>query len=120
MRILAQRQAHHLGAEVGAADADVDDVGDRFAGVAEPGAAAHRVAERFYARQHAVHVARDVLAVHRDRLAFRGAQGGVQDGTVFGGVDLFAGEHRVAQRLDPALARQVLEQFKRAPVEAVF
>jgi hypothetical protein len=34
---LAQRQADHLRAEVGAADADVDDVGDLLAGMAQPG-----------------------------------------------------------------------------------
>ena len=53
-------------------------------------------------------------------LVARRAQGGVQDGAVFGQVDLLAGEHGVAQALDAALARQAGQQFKRAPVQAVF
>jgi hypothetical protein len=44
----------------------------------------------------------------------------VQDGAVFRQVDLLAGEHGVAQALDAALARQRGQQFKRAPVQAVF
>ena len=45
-RVVAQRLVGHHRAEVGAADADVDDVADRLAGVALPLARAHAVAER--------------------------------------------------------------------------
>ena len=61
-----------------------------------------------------------ILAVDDERRIARGAQGGVQDGAVFSVVDLFAGEHGVPLRLDTALARKACEQFKRAPVKAVF
>jgi hypothetical protein len=44
----------------------------------------------------------------------------VQDGAVFGVVDLVAGEHGVALALDAALARKRRQQFKRAPVKPVF
>jgi len=45
---------------------------------------------------------------------------GVQDGAVLGVVDAFAREHRVAALLDAALFCQLDQQFKRAPVEAIF
>jgi hypothetical protein len=35
-------------------------------------------------------------------------------------VDLLAGEHGVAQALHAALARELGQQFKRAPVQTVF
>jgi hypothetical protein len=120
MRELAQRQADHLRAEVGTADADVDDVRDFLARVAAPLAVADGVAERFDAGEDVVHVGRDVLAVDRDLLVLRRAQGSVQDGALFRQIDLAAREHGIAQLLDAALARQVCQQCKRAPVQAVF
>ena len=51
--VRAQRLGDHHRAEVGAADADVDDVGDRLAGVALPRAAAHAVGELAHLREHA-------------------------------------------------------------------
>jgi len=41
-----------------------------------------------------VHVCGDVLAVHSELCASRGAEGSVQHSPVFGGVDVLAAEHR--------------------------
>ena len=117
--ILAQGQADHLGPEVGAANADVDNVGDRLAAVAQPGAGAHRVGKGAHPIEHGVHVGVDVLAIDHQFLAARGAQCGVQHGATFGQVDALAGEHGVAPGFHPALTRQVGQQFERARVQAV-
>ncbi len=73
----AQRLADHFRAEVGAADADVDDVGDRLAGVAEPVAGAHAFGECPMPVQHRMHLGVDVLAVDHQLLASRGARSAV-------------------------------------------
>ncbi len=46
VRVRRQRRGRHRRPEIRSADADVDDVGDAQAGVAEPRAAAHRLGER--------------------------------------------------------------------------
>ena len=70
-----QRFRHHDRAEVGAADADVDDIGDRFAGIALPFAAAHPLGELAHVRQHRIDLRHDVLAVHQDGPIGRGCAG---------------------------------------------
>ena len=45
VRVGAQGGAHHLRAQEGAADADIDDVGDLASAVAAPGTAAHALGE---------------------------------------------------------------------------
>ncbi len=117
---MTQGQYDHLRAQIRAADADIDDVRDRLAGVAQPFAAAHCVGEGLDAIEHGVDVGVDVHAIDHVRRAARGAQGGVQHGAAFGVVDARAQEHRIAPRFDAALARQLHQQFKRAPVEAIF
>ena len=103
-----QRLVHHHRAEVGAADADVDDGADRLAGDALPLAGADLVGERVDLLEHRVHVVVDVLAVHDERRAPRprgAAQRGVQHGAVLGDVDVLAGEHGLAPLGQVDLAR---------------
>ena len=88
-----ERGTHHQRAEVGAADADIDDVGDDLVGVAQPVAAADFVCEFAHALQDAVDFGHDVFAVNDDGGIGAVAQGDVEDGAVFGGVDFFAVEH---------------------------
>ena len=108
----AQRLVRHRRAEVGAADADVDDVPDPLAGVAGPLARTDPVGEGGHLVQHGVHGRDHVLAVHLDHRVARRAQRGVQHGAVLGDVDLLAAEHGVPQpghagrrRRAPAAAR---------------
>ena len=96
-----QRPVGHRRAEIGAADADVDDGADRPAGGAEPQPVAHSLGELAHRPEHVVDVRHDVVdrAVGADRAehdAAIGAQGDVQHGAVLGDVDPFAAEHRVA------------------------
>ena len=88
-----ERQRRHGRAEVGAADADIDDVGDLLAGGTGRLAGADRVGEGAHRVEHGKDIRLDVLAVDRDALAAEVAQCRMQHGAVFGDVDLLAGEH---------------------------
>ena len=94
----------HRRAEVGAADADVDDGADAPAGGALPVTAADTVGEVAHAGEHLVDVGHDVVAVELDPLAGRRAQGDVEDGAVLADVDPLAGEHRVPPRGDAGVS----------------
>ena len=63
-----QRQRRHGRAEIGAADADVDDVGDLLAGRAGRRAGAHGVGEGGHRIEHGMDVGDDVVAVEQQRL----------------------------------------------------
>ena len=105
LREVAQRVVGHVRSEVGAADADVDDVADALAGVADPLPAAHALGEVGHLAQHRVHRGDDVLAVDLDHRALGRAQRGVQHGAVLGDVDLLAPEHGVDAVAQAAPAR---------------
>ena len=93
---------HHDGAQVGAADADVDHGFDLLAGHTGPLAGTDLVGEGVDAVEHLAHVLDGVLAVD-DVLALvfdRAAQRGVQHGAVLGGVDVHAGVRGVAAALE--------------------
>ncbi len=105
--------------EIGAADADVDDVADGLAGVAQPGAAAHSLRERGHLVQDGVHPGHDVVPVHHDGGSLRGAQGHVQHGPFLGDVDLLPPEHGVDPGPKPGLLRQLQQQLDGLVGEAV-
>ena len=65
--VVLERLVGHHRAEVGAADADVDDILDRLAGVSQPPALAHVVAERAHPIQHLVNLRHDVDPVDHQR-----------------------------------------------------
>ena len=110
---VAQRLVGHHRAEVGAADPDVDDVADRPAGVADPLAAAHPLAEVAHPVEGLVDLLDDVDAVDDQRAAARHPQRDVEHGPVLGDVDVLAGEHRFAPFVDAALGGEVAEQQQR-------
>ena len=103
----------HDRAQVGATDADGHQVLDLLAGNALPLTGAHALGEGIHAVEDLVHVGDDVLAVNDELalLACRTAKRGVQDGTVFGGVDVLAGEHGVAALLELHLAGKIAQQL---------
>ena len=109
----------HDGAEVGAADADVDDVLDALAGVAEPAALAHVVGEDAHAIEYLVHVLDDVLTVDVQRGALGQAQGGVEDGAILRDVDVITAEHGGAAAGEVALLGELHEQLQRLRGDAV-
>jgi hypothetical protein len=84
--IRGQGGGYHRGAEIRAADADIDDVRD--------GAGADLAGEGGHGLQGLVDGLDDIRAVQHDWLI--GAQSCVQDGAGFRGVDYGASEHGVA------------------------
>ena len=117
--VVAQRLVGHDRAEVGAADADVDDVADALAGVARPGPAADAVGEVRHPVEHRVHLGHDVLAVDHDRRAPGRAQRHVEHGALLGDVDLLAPEHGVDAPAQVALVGKLQEQLQRLVGDAV-
>jgi hypothetical protein len=104
-----ERRDRHLRPQIAAADADVDDVAQGQ--LAAVGARPHRFGESEHRLEHALHLGR-----MRRRAGGR-AQRRMQHGAAFGRVDRRSGEHRVAQRLDAAFARQVGEEAQRCRVD---
>ena len=107
------------GPKIGAADADIDDVADALAGVALPLAAAHAIGEVGHLVQHGMHFGHHVFAVDHDGCAFGRAQRHMQDGALFGDVDLFAAEHGVDARAQAAFVGQLQQQAQRLIGDAV-
>ena len=73
LAVVPERLVGHDRPEIGATDADVDDVADRLAGVAFPVAAAHAVREVGHPVEHRMDLWHNVLAVNHDRRAARRA-----------------------------------------------
>ena len=90
----------HDGTEVGAADADIDHRLDGLAGDTGPLPRAHAAGEGVDLLQDLVDVGDDVLAVHAQGVGGRATQGGVEDGTVLGDVDVLTGVHGVTAARD--------------------
>ena len=114
-----KRPGRHGGAEVGPADADIDDVGHRLAeGAAHPaladvrGETEHLLSGRDHLRHH-------VLAIDPDRLAGEIAQCSVQDRPLLGDVDFLAREHRVAPGLDRRRLGELDKPANNASVDAL-
>ena len=110
--VVLERLVGHHRAEVGAADADVDDVANALAGVALPRAAADPVGEVGHLVEHGVDLGHHVLAVHDDGCPSRRAQRHVQDGTVLRDVDLLAPKHGVDPRAQAGFLRQLQEKLE--------
>ena len=108
--VVAQRLVGHHRAEVGAADADVDDVADRLAGVARPLARAHPLGEGGHPVEHLVHLLDDVDAVD-DQRALRGIRSATCS-TARSSETLMCSPANIASRRSahPALPRQLAEQ----------
>ena len=82
--------AEQARAQLGAADADVDDVGNRLSVKSFPFAAAHALADGFHALAYRADVRADVFAIDDEGLVGGGTQAVVQRRTVFAGIDVVA------------------------------
>ena len=91
-----ERLVGHHGAEVGPADADVDDRLDPLARHAGPLARPHAVGEGVHPVEHLVDVGHDVLAVDAQRRVGRQPERRVEHRAVLGDVDVLARQHGVA------------------------
>ena len=112
LAVMLQRFVGHHRPEVGAADADVDDVANALAGVAFPCAAADAVGEIRHLVEHGVDLRHHVLAIDDDGCSSRRAQGHVQDGAVFRDVDLLAPEHGVDPLAQAGFLGQLQEELE--------
>ena len=100
----------HAGTEIGPADADVDHVGDGFAGAAFPASRTHRLGEAAHHAEHPVHVRHHVVPVEQDWPVGTVAQGHVQDGPVLGHVDPRPPEHGFDLDRQLGLLGELLEE----------
>ena len=115
----AQRAIGHLGSQIGPADADIHHVADTLAGMADEGAAAQARRESGHRVEHPVDIRHHIGAVDLDAGAARRAQRDVQYRAAFRGVDLLAGEHRIAAFHHAALFGKLQQQPQRLIGDAV-
>ncbi len=106
----AEGLGRHPWSKVGAADADIDDVGDAFAGIAAPTAAMHAFAEVLHALEHGTDFGRLLLV---------GAQCHMADGAAFGVVDLLAGQHFLLPAFDVGGRGQRVQQGQCFGIDAL-
>ena len=109
---------HHR-PQVRPADADIDDIADRLAGVALPLPAAHPVGKVGHLIEDGMHLRHHVLAVHNNGLPFGGAQGHVQNGPLLGNIDLLPPEHGIDAGTQTGFLRQLQEELNRLVGDAV-
>jgi hypothetical protein len=88
-----QRTTDHARTEIGAADADVDDIANGAAGGPTEAPAAHVARIALDARTHFAHARHHILAVDPETIVRRGAQRHVQRRATLGVIDRLAGEH---------------------------
>src|SRR5262249_40084550 len=110
LAVMTQCFVGHDRPEVGATDADVDDVTDPLTRVSLPLTAADAVREVRHLIEHCMDMWYDVLAVHDDRCPSWRTQGNMQHSAVLGDVDLVAAEHRVDALAQTTLLGQFSEQ----------
>src|SRR5580765_4134439 len=85
----------HYWPEVGAANADVDDIANPLSGIAFPRAIANAIREFGHSVEHFVDLRHDILAIDEDSGFLWRAKGRVKHGALFGDVDFVAFEHGV-------------------------
>jgi len=90
----------HDGTEVGSTDTDIHHVGDRLTRVAFPGARADLLGKGFHMLAGRFDLWHDVRAVDKEGLVGGTAEGNVENGSIFGEIDLIATEHPVAELFD--------------------
>ena len=89
------------------------DVGDRPAVIAEPVAVAHLGGKGVQAFQHRVDLGAEITPIQLDDGVARRPERRVQHCPALGGIDVGAGKHGIAPRLDAACARQRQQQRQR-------
>ena len=118
--VILERLICHHRPEVGAADADIDNVADAFAAVAFPFAASDAVGKIGHLVEHSVDLRHDVLAIDDNGRVFRRTERHMQDGAIFRHVDFLASKHRVDPSAQPGLFGELDEQLERLVVDAIF
>ncbi len=115
-----ERLRNHDGAEIGAADADVDDVGDFLSGEAFPFSGSDGVGEGAHLLKHLFHARHDVLPFNVNGAAVEVPEGGVEDGALFGEINDCARKHALSPFLDVGVFREVEEEAHGVGGDSVF
>ncbi len=115
-----QGDGHHFRAQIGAANADIDYIGDTFSGVAPPFARPHSLAEPGHLRQNPIDLRHHVLAIDENGSVGAIAQCDMQHSSILGRVDLFAAEHRLDGCRKIGLSSKIVQQFHRFGGDAIF
>jgi len=110
LRVVLEGFVCHHRAEIGAADADVDDVADGLTGVAFPVARTDAFGEGGHLVEDFVDLGNDIFSIDKDGFGLRRAESDVEDGAVFGDVDLLAGEHGFGALAQAGLFGELLQQ----------
>ena len=108
--VVAQGLVGHHWAQIGPADADIDHIADRFAGIAFPVSAAHAVREVSHLVQDGMDQRHDVYSIYENLLLFRSSQSDMQDCPLLGNVDLFPAKHRIDARPQAGLFGEFEQQ----------
>jgi len=103
---------HHR-AEVGASNANVDKITDRFAGVPLPGPTPNAIGKISHPVENRMHFRHHIPVVHEHGLTPGGAQSYVQGGAIFGEINLIPAEHRFNAFGQSGFPRQLQEKFNR-------
>jgi hypothetical protein len=107
-----ERLIGHDRTEVGAADADVDDVPDALTSVAFPLAAPDALREVRHLAENGVDLGHHILTVHNDGCPCRGPEGHMQDGPLLRDVDLLAAEHGIDPGAKPGFFCQLKKKLE--------
>ena len=120
LRIRRERDIRHHGTEVGAADADVDNVLDALAGKALPFALPHLIGEIAHLREHFAHSRHDVLAIDFDlHILVLASERRVQHRAALGRIDLLTGEHFLDLGLEIGLLGQLDQRLQHRRVDSI-
>src|SRR5258708_10915431 len=98
--------------EVGAADSDIYDIANAFAGVAFPFATAHTLGEVGHPVEHCMNFGHDVLSVNNDRFILRSPESHVQNRPLLGDVDFLAAEHGINSLSQAGLLGELEKEIK--------
>ncbi len=95
IRVVLQRLVGHYWAQIRAADADIDYVTNTLAGVPLPFSVSQPVCEIRHPVEYGMHLGDHVFAIHDDGRLSRCSQGGMQNRSFLGEVNLLPVKHGV-------------------------
>ncbi len=93
--VVLQGFVGHDRTEIGAADANIDDVANALASVTFPGAGTNAVTKGRHFIEYGMHIGDDVFPVNENSGVFGCAQCNMKDRAIFGDVDFVTAEHRI-------------------------
>jgi hypothetical protein len=115
-----ERLVGHHRPKIGAADADIENVFDAFAGVALPFAAADAIGKFRNLVEHGMNFRHHIFPVHKNGFTFWCAQRHVQHRAIFRRIDFLAAEHRVNPFPQARFLCQLQQHFKGRVGDPVF